>query len=65
MTAEILDGGIVVCSDARRIQKRIARGLANALERVAKDRFAVDVDVDLRLREGPLVIRRPEVTVIA
>jgi Uma2 family endonuclease len=60
---EILDGGIVVCPGRPRTQKRVARRLANRLERVVPDGFTVNLDTDLRLRDAPLVIRRPEVTV--
>jgi Uma2 family endonuclease len=60
---EIVDGGVVVSPSPRRAHQRIARRLANALEAAASDRIAVEIDVDLRLRDVPLLLRRPDVVV--
>lgn len=60
---EIVDGGVVVSPSPARVHQRIARRLANALEAVDPSRFAVEVDIDLRLRDVPLLNRRPDVVV--
>jgi Uma2 family endonuclease len=60
---EIVDGAVFVGPSPRRAHQRIARRLANALETAALDRIAVEVDVDLRLRDVPLLNRRPDVVV--
>jgi Uma2 family endonuclease len=60
---EIVDGGVVVSPSPARVHQRIARRLANAVEAVDPSRFGVEVDVDLRLRDVPLLIRRPDVVI--
>jgi Uma2 family endonuclease len=60
---EIVDGAVLVSPSPRRAHQRIARRLANALEVVDPDRFAVETDVDLRLRDVPLLLRRPDIVV--
>ena len=60
---EIVDGAIVLTPAPRRPHQRIGRHLANALEEVADKRYAVDIDVDLRLRDVPLLNRRPDIVV--
>lgn len=60
---EIIDGAIVVNAAPRRAHQVIARRLANALDAVASKRLAVATDVDLRLRDVPLLNRRPDVVV--
>lgn len=60
---EVVDGAVVVTPAARRPHNRIARRLANAFEDVADHDFAVETDVDLRLRDVPLSNRRPDVVV--
>ncbi|MBC6448426.1 Uma2 family endonuclease [Actinokineospora sp. HBU206404] len=60
---EVIDGAIVVNAAPRRPHQRAARRLANALEEVCGRRFAVDTDVDLRLRDVPLLNRRPDIVV--
>lgn len=57
---EIVDGGIVVAPAPRRPHQRIIRTLANAIENAADPRRAVATDVDLRLRDVPLLNRRPD-----
>ncbi|SFS33505.1 Uma2 family endonuclease [Saccharopolyspora flava] len=58
---EIVDGAIVVTPAPRRLHQTIARRLANELEHAAGPEFAVDTDIDLRLRDVPLLNRRPDV----
>ncbi len=60
---EIVDGAIVVNAAPRRPHQRIVRRLANALESASGPELAVDFDVDLRLRDVPLLNRRPDVVV--
>nr|CTQ91811.1 hypothetical protein [Kibdelosporangium sp. MJ126-NF4] len=47
----------------RRLHQLIARRLANILEDTCGSAFAVATDVDLRLRDVPLLNRRPDVVV--
>ncbi|RKT86136.1 Endonuclease, Uma2 family (restriction endonuclease fold) [Saccharopolyspora antimicrobica] len=60
---EIVDGAIVVTPAPRRLHQRIARRLAGELEQAAAPELTVDTDVDLRLRDVPLLNRRPDVVV--
>ena len=60
---EIVDGAIVVHPGPRRGHQIIARRLANELEQACDERYAVTTDVDLRLRDVPLLNRRPDVVV--
>lgn len=60
---EILDGTVKVSPSPSRAHQRVARRLANALEAAISDNFAVETDVDLRLRDVPLLLRRPDVVV--
>ncbi|MGH3861131.1 Uma2 family endonuclease [Actinokineospora sp.] len=60
---EVIDGAIVVNAAPRRPHQRAARRLANVLEEVCGMRFAVDTDIDLRLRDVPLLNRRPDIVV--
>jgi Uma2 family endonuclease len=62
---EVVDGRVLMNPGRRRTQRRVARRLANALEQAVSPGLAVDADLDVRLRDTPLVIRRPEVTVYA
>lgn len=59
---EIVDGAIVVTPAPRKPHQRVARRLANAIDD-ADERYAVDTDVDLRLRDVPLLNRRPDIAV--
>ena len=54
---EIIDGAIVVNAAPRRPHQIIARRLANMLEAAAGPAFAVATNVDLRLRDVPLLNR--------
>ncbi|MDA3624481.1 Uma2 family endonuclease [Saccharopolyspora sp. WRP15-2] len=60
---EIVDGAIVVTPAPRRLHQRIARRLAGELEHAAGPELTVDTDVDLRLRDVPLLNRRPDIVV--
>ena len=58
---EIVDGAIIVNAAPRRLHQDICRRLANALETVCGPALAVSTDIDLRLRDIPLLNRRPDV----
>ncbi|MBO2450597.1 Uma2 family endonuclease [Actinomadura barringtoniae] len=67
-TIEIVDGQVIYCDSPTPEHQRACRRLANLLEgharaamRSGHDRLAVDIDVDLRLRDLPLLNRRPDV----
>ncbi|MBO0828075.1 MAG: Uma2 family endonuclease [Streptosporangiales bacterium] len=60
---EIVDGAIIVSPAPLRSHQRIARRLANVLDGASGSLVAVDIDVDLRLRDIPLLNRRPDVVV--
>jgi Uma2 family endonuclease len=60
---EIVDGAIIVSAAPRRLHQDIGRRLANALESASKPELAVSTDVDLRLRDVPLLNRRPDTVV--
>jgi Uma2 family endonuclease len=60
---EIVDGAIIVSAAPRRLHQDIARRLANALEAACGPELAVSSDVDLRLRDVPLLNRRPDAVV--
>lgn len=62
-SVEIIDGAIFVNPAPRRAHQILARRLANLLETAAGQIFAVATDVDLRLREVPLLNRRPDLVV--
>ncbi|HEX4060729.1 MAG TPA: Uma2 family endonuclease [Streptosporangiaceae bacterium] len=60
---EVVDGAIIVNAAPRRLHQDIARRLATILEAVGRPGFAVSTDVDLRMRDIPLLNRRPDVVV--
>jgi Uma2 family endonuclease len=60
---EIVDGAIIVNAAPRRLHQDISRRLANILETACKPALAVSTDVDLRLRDIPLLNRRPDAVV--
>jgi Uma2 family endonuclease len=67
-TMEIVDGQVVFCEAPSPEHKTAARRLANLIERFARsamgrghDCLSVNADVDLRLRDVPLLNRRPDV----
>jgi Uma2 family endonuclease len=60
---EVVDGAIIVNAAPRRLHQDIGRRLANALEAACRPGFAVSTDVDLRLRDIPLLNRRADAVV--
>jgi Uma2 family endonuclease len=58
---EIVDGAIIVNAAPRRLHQNIARRLANALEGACGSGLTVSTGVDLRLRDIPLLNRRPDI----
>jgi Uma2 family endonuclease len=60
---EVVDGAVIVSAAPRRQHQIIARRLANLLEVACGGKFAVATDVDLRLRDVPLLNRRPDIVV--
>src|SRR5215472_2216473 len=58
---EVVDGAIIVNAAPRRLHQDICRRFANVLETVCRPALAVSADVDLRLRDVPLLNRRPDV----
>jgi Uma2 family endonuclease len=60
---EVVDGAVVLNVPARRRHQDICRRLASALELACRPGFAVSTDVDLRLRDVPLLNRRPDVVI--
>src|ERR1700730_2601763 len=60
---EVVDGAIIVNAAPRRLHQDIGRRLANALEAACRPGLAVSTDVDLRLRDIPLLNRRPDAVV--
>jgi len=64
-TIEVIDGHLVKCESPSRLHNRIARRLAAALEqgREPEPYLMVETDVDVRISDNPLNVRRPDVTV--
>ena len=60
---EVVDGAIIVSAAPRRRHQDIGRRLANVLEAACRPGLAVSTDVDLRLRDVPLLNRRPDIVV--
>jgi Uma2 family endonuclease len=60
---EIVDGAIIVNVAPRRLHQDIGRRLASALEAGCRPALAVSTEVDLRLRDIPLLNRRPDVVI--
>jgi Uma2 family endonuclease len=60
---EIVDGAIIVNAAPRRAHQDVVYNVTSALKAVVSDRHAVVIDVDLRLRDVPLLNRRPDVVV--
>ena len=60
---EIVDGAVVVSPSPQRVHQHIAHNLVAALKTAAKPAFTAIEDVDLRLRDVPLLNRRPDVVV--
>jgi Uma2 family endonuclease len=57
---EIVDGAIIVNAAPRRLHQDICRRLAHALEAACGTALTVSTGVDLRLRDIPLLNRRPD-----
>lgn len=60
---EIVDGAVVVSPSPRRAHQHIAHNLVSALKAVTGPDYTAVGDVDLRLRDVPLLNRRPDVVV--
>jgi Uma2 family endonuclease len=60
---EVVDGAIIVNAAPRRQHQDLCRRLANTLEAACGAGLAVSTDVDLRLRDVPLLNRRPDIAV--
>ncbi|MFI7676805.1 Uma2 family endonuclease [Actinophytocola sp. NPDC049390] len=60
---EIVDGAVVVSPSPRRAHQHIAHNLVTALKETAGPGYTAVGDVDLRLRDVPLLNRRPDVVV--
>jgi Uma2 family endonuclease len=60
---EIVDGGVVVAPTPTRSHQTFVRHLASLLEAAAGEDRAVVTGADLRLRDEPLLNRRPDVVV--
>src|ERR1700730_5760571 len=60
---EIVDGAIIVNAAPRRLHQDICRRLATALEAACGVPLAVSTGADLRLRDIPLLNRRPDAVV--
>lgn len=64
-TIEVIDGHIVKCESPSRAHNRVGRRLATTLEQHRKPEpcLMVETDVDVRLSDIPLSLRRPDVVV--
>ncbi|WP_239089871.1 Uma2 family endonuclease [Sphaerimonospora thailandensis] len=64
-TIEVIDGHIVKCESPSRLHNRVGRRLAAVLEQGRKPQpcLMVETDVDVRISDVPLNLRRPDVTV--
>lgn len=60
---EIVDGAVVVLPAPLRSHQRLVRRLADVLEADCGRELAVVTGADLRVREAPLVNRRPDIVV--
>lgn len=60
---EIVDGRIVLSPSPLRPHQRVGRRLANSLDEKGHPALRAELDVDLRLRDVPLLMRRPDVVV--
>ena len=60
---EIVDGMVLVTPSASVFHKRIARTLANNLDTRGAGSWNADLDFDVRLRDVPILNRRPDVVV--
>jgi Uma2 family endonuclease len=64
-TIEVIDGHLVKCESPSWLHNRVARRLAAALEQARKPEpcLMVETDVDVRISDVPLNVRRPDLTV--
>ncbi|MGY5277183.1 Uma2 family endonuclease [Nocardia gipuzkoensis] len=64
-TIEVVDGHIVKCESPSRLHNRVARRMAAHMEAARKPEpcLMVETDVDVRLSNVPLSLRRPDVVV--
>jgi Uma2 family endonuclease len=60
---EVVDGAVVVSPSPRRPHQKVVQRLANILDAASGPRFSAVIDVDLRLRDVPLLNRRPDIVV--
>ena len=60
---EIIDGGVLVNPSPSRSHQRVMRRLAHVLEDACEAGVEVATSVDLRLRDVPLLNRRPDIVV--
>lgn len=60
---EIIDGGVIVNAAPRRSHQHITHRITDLLKTPDGSRLAVTASVDLRLRDTPLLIRKPDVVV--
>ncbi|MEV0029270.1 Uma2 family endonuclease [Nocardia sp. NPDC050793] len=64
-TIEVIDGHIVKCESPSRLHNRVARRMAARMEAARKPEpcLMVETDVDVRISNVPLSLRRPDVVV--
>jgi Uma2 family endonuclease len=60
---EVVDGAVVVSPSPRRAHQRVAQQLLYAIDEACPIRYIAVGDVDLRLRDLPLLNRRPDIVV--
>ncbi|HEV8558170.1 MAG TPA: Uma2 family endonuclease [Actinophytocola sp.] len=60
---EVVDGQVVVSPSPRRPHQRVVQRLVNILDAACDPEFTAVIDVDLRLRDVPLLNRRPDIVV--
>ncbi|MDS0140624.1 Uma2 family endonuclease [Amycolatopsis sp. CM201R] len=60
---EVVDGAVVVLPAPRRPHQRLVRHLADAIEALSRPGLSVATHVDLRIRDTPLLNRRPDIVV--
>jgi Uma2 family endonuclease len=64
-TIEVIDGHLVKCESPSRVHNRVGRRLAMALEQARKPEpcLMIETDVDVRISDVPLNLRRPDAVV--
>ncbi|KAA5831360.1 Uma2 family endonuclease [Saccharopolyspora hirsuta] len=58
---EVIDGAVLVHPGPTRRHQNTVRHLANELERICGSALAITTSADLRLRDEPLLIRKPDI----